>query len=105
MDRKHASGTWTLRYGFAWDQSPVKDAYRTVRLPDTDRFWASVGAQWRPGDRWSVDAGYAHLFMNSPPINIVKSQLGAPASFSSAVSGKYGDSVDILSLQLTYRFK
>ena len=101
----HASEHWTVRYGAAWDQSPVKDAYRTVRLPDDDRIWASVGAQWVPSDNWAIDAGYAHLFLNNARINQTRAQLGAPAAFSSIVAGEYDSSVDILSLQLTYRIK
>ncbi len=34
-----SSEKWTFRGGIAWDQSPVDDQNRTVRLPDDDRFW------------------------------------------------------------------
>ena len=35
-----SSEKWTFRGGVAWDQSPVNDQNRTVRLPDNDRYLA-----------------------------------------------------------------
>ena len=95
---------WTFRSGIAWDQSPVTDEFRTVRLPDGDRYWLSVGARWKPIDPLSIDAGYAHLFVDDTDINLGRQQLGAPASFSSTVVGNYENAVDILSLQVTWAF-
>ena len=37
---------WKFRAGLAYDQSPVQDAYRTSRLPDADRTWLALGAQY-----------------------------------------------------------
>ena len=43
----------TLRAGAAWDQTPTQDSNvaagfygRTVRVPDEDRVWLSVGASY-----------------------------------------------------------
>ena len=33
------SRQWTFRGGLAFDQTPVRDAERTPRLPDNDRTW------------------------------------------------------------------
>ena len=38
---------WKLRAGLAYDQTMVPDQFRTPRLPDNDRTWVSVGAQYR----------------------------------------------------------
>jgi long-chain fatty acid transport protein len=99
------SQQWTFRGGLAWDESPVQDQFRTVRLPDGDRYWASVGARWKPIDPLAVDVGYAHLFVKDADVNLNRQQLGAPASFSSTVVGSYDNAVDILSLQLTWAFR
>ncbi len=96
---------WRLRVGTAWDESPVKDAVRTVRLPDSDRYWATLGARWQPTDNMTLDAGYAHLFVKDADIAITRPQIGAPASFASTVLGSYDSSVDIVSLQLTWAFR
>jgi len=98
---------WTFRAGTAYDESPVQDAFRTVRLPDDDRVWATVGARWQPTQQLMFDAGYAHLFVHGSTINNARTQLGgAPAAaFTSVVTGDYDNSVNILSLQATYAFR
>ncbi len=55
---------WTLRFGAAYDQSPVRSsAHRSNRIPDVNRTWATAGLSYE-ADNWQVDFGYAHLFMN-----------------------------------------
>lgn len=93
---------WTLRAGLARDESPVSTGVRSVRLPDEDRRWVSVGAQWRLNGRFTLDAGYAHLFVDDAAIANTREQTGAPASFTSVVRGSYSSSVNILSAQVRY---
>jgi long-chain fatty acid transport protein len=88
---------WKLRGGVAYDQTPVSDTYRTVRIPDNDRTWLAVGASWRFTPAASLDFGYAHLFVKDASIN--KSE-----PVSGTVIGTYDNSVDIVSLGLSYRF-
>ncbi len=95
---------WTFRAGTAWDQSPVTDDVRTVRLPDNDRWWASVGTRWQPTKNLMLDAAYAHLFVRNTDIALTRQQTGAPAAFASTVLGDYDNSVNIVSLQLTWAF-
>jgi long-chain fatty acid transport protein len=99
------SEQWTFRAGTAWDESPVKDDVRTVRLPDNDRYWASIGARWQPTQSLSLDAAYAHLFVRDTDIALARPQTGAPLSFASTVIGSYDNSVNILSLQATWAFR
>jgi long-chain fatty acid transport protein len=98
------AGPWTFRGGVAWDQSPVKDEFRTVRLPDADRVWVALGARWQAAGGLFVDVGYAHLFVDDAPINLSRSQLPVAAATTSVVKGSYDSSVDILSLQVGYTF-
>ncbi|MFA6921193.1 MAG: outer membrane protein transport protein, partial [Gallionella sp.] len=65
----HYSESWTARMGVAYDQSPVADAFRTVRIPDANRTWLSVGGQYKPGKESALDFGYAHLFVSNAPLN------------------------------------
>ncbi|MFX4389023.1 outer membrane protein transport protein, partial [Acinetobacter baumannii] len=44
-----------LKFGLAWDQTPVRDTSRLPRVPDEDRVWLSVGVQWRPDATSAVD--------------------------------------------------
>lgn len=98
------SERWVLRGGLAWDESPVADEFRTVRLPDEDRIWIALGARWRPSERVSVDAGYARIFIDDPVVDLIRPQTGAPAAFTSVVRGDYDSSVGVYSVQLNWTF-
>jgi long-chain fatty acid transport protein len=102
------SEAWKFRGGLAWDQSPVKNDTRTVRLPDNDRYWLALGAQWRFTKSAAIDIGYAHLFMPNADINFTRGQtLPTGAAFpgtATTVTGSYKESVDILSLQFAWTF-
>lgn len=92
-----ASDALTLRAGVAYDQSPVRDEFRTPRIPDSDRVWLALGASYRPSESLSLDFGYAHLFIGD----------GSIAQVSSAGDTLRGDvesDVDIIGVQLNWRF-
>lgn len=101
--------SWTLKGGVAFDESPVKGANsRSVRLPDNDRTWVSLGAQVKIMQNQRLDFGYSHLFIKDADINFTKSQItgtGAPvAGTSSTVQGQYEGSVDLFSVQYNISF-
>jgi long-chain fatty acid transport protein len=97
---------WLLRAGLAYDTTPVRDTYRTPRLPDTDRVWLSIGARDAPGpaSSWWLDFGYTHIFMSDGSSNLPYA--GAPAAESArgALRGTYRNRVDILAAQVGFRF-
>ena len=88
-----------LRAGAAFDESPVPDDTRTPRLPDSDRTWLALGAQWSNGP-WTVDVGYAHLFADTVSL----AQDGGNAAASGTLIGRQRTDVDVLAGQLVYRF-
>lgn len=103
---------WTLKGGLALDQSPVKGATtRSVRLPDNDRTWVSLGAAMKIMQNGRLDMGYSHLFIKDADINFTRSQQApgfttptpAPGT-ASTVAGSYTGSVDIFSIQYTISF-
>jgi len=71
------SERFTGKVGVALDQSPVNDTNRTVRLPDNDRKWISVGGSYRPGTSSKIDFGYSHLFVSNTPIDQTRATLQA----------------------------
>ena len=87
-----------LRFGVAYDISPVKDAYRTARIPDSDRFWLSTGYSMDVSKNIRFDLSYAHLFAKEVSLNETK--IGVPV----ALTGKYSGSVDIVSTGFVYKF-
>ena len=91
---------WSLRSGVAYDQTPVNSANITPRLPDNNRTWLSIGAQYRMSSAVKVDVGYSHLFMKDASIN----QNAGNAAFYGTLTGSYRESVDILGAQLAYSF-
>jgi long-chain fatty acid transport protein len=58
----------TLRFGVAWEKSPISDEERNVLLPDSDRLWLSVGATHRLTEKITIDLGYTHIFSDDAPI-------------------------------------
>jgi long-chain fatty acid transport protein len=102
-----ANYKWTpdfmLKMGVAYDRSPVPSAtHRTVFLPDSDRYWLSLGGKYRMSKATTLDAGYAHIFMADAD-TFRNKRVGA-AGAQGIVSGSYRSSVNILSVQLTYSF-
>ncbi|HEX7953666.1 MAG TPA: outer membrane protein transport protein [Burkholderiales bacterium] len=103
---------WILKGGLAYDQSPVKGAdSRSVRLPDNDRIWVSIGAAMKIRESGKLDFGYSHLFIRNADINFTRSQQ-APGfttptpqpGTASTVLGSYTGSVDIFSVQYSLSF-
>ncbi|HQT01307.1 MAG: aromatic hydrocarbon degradation protein [Hydrogenophilales bacterium 16-64-46] len=86
-----------LRGGVAFDETPVSDQFRTARIPDQDRTWVALGAQYRLSDKSVIDFGYAHLFVKDARIEELRSTV-------LLLTGDYDASVDILSAQLTHSF-
>lgn len=89
---------WLLRAGVAYDNTPVpSDQYRTPRIPDNDRTWASLGFNWKASKTMAVDVAYSHLFV--PETSIYDAQ-----STGGILIGTYDSSVDIFSAQLVWDF-
>jgi long-chain fatty acid transport protein len=91
---------WTLRAGYAEDQTPTQNSKRTPRLPDADRQWLSVGVTWAPSEHWEINGGYTRIIADDPTINLAPS-IGT--SFSS-LNGVYSSSVNLWGLSGQYRF-
>lgn len=88
---------WKLRLGVAYDPTPVKDEFRTARIPDSDRTWLSVGARYNLSKVSSLDLGYARLFLKDA--NIQETVTGG-----GTLTGKYTSHADIISVQFNQAF-
>jgi long-chain fatty acid transport protein len=104
----HVDNAWTMRFGLAYDQSPVSDAERTPRVPDTDRTWVAIGAQYRMSKQLALDAGYAYLFVKDSSSDLCNAAqaAGNPAACAGKnnLVGTYENDVNILSVQLRYSY-
>ena len=81
----------TLRGGVAFDKTPVSSAYRNARVPDESRTWLAIGASYTVLPGVTVDAGYAHLFVQDSRIN-------EATRTGDRLQGEFRNRVDVLSV-------
>ncbi|MGY0217645.1 OmpP1/FadL family transporter [Endozoicomonadaceae bacterium StTr2] len=93
---------WALRAGYAYDNSPVGNADRSFRIPDTDRQWFTFGANYQIDNDQSIDMGYAFLKADKAKIHD-KFELGGNevAAFDGKITS---GNAHIVSLQYNYSF-
>lgn len=60
----------TLRFGLAYDQSPIDEDTRTPRIPGNDRYWVSVGAGYQPFNWLDLSLSYTHIFMADGDVDL-----------------------------------
>ena len=92
----------TFRFGGGWDESPThKPDRRTIRIPDNDRWWMSVGASYMKNN-WQFDVGYAHMIGKTGKATEDK---GAPNYHVQPTHAKYKNMQShILGVQVQYKF-
>ena len=96
------SKEWLLSLGVAYDESPVPTSTRTPRIPDSDRYWISAGAGWKPIDWLAVNLSYTHIFM---PDSKVRLTVADPNNLARGnLSANYESHIDILTLSGTITF-
>lgn len=84
-----------LRAGYMFDQSPANGDTNSPEMPDGDKNYFSVGAEYT-SDNWSLDVGYAYVkFKKSKLGKDIKAYYGR---------GTFDTDCHILSAQLTYLF-
>lgn len=96
---------WRLKAGVAYDQTPVRDASRRLTsLPDEDRTWFSVGAQWKTDKASALDVGLAYLYVPDTGIRSGEPIDPAARKLRGLVKGEYDSSVWILGAQYSMSF-
>ncbi|WP_284197808.1 OmpP1/FadL family transporter [Chitinimonas prasina] len=104
--------SWLLRAGLAYDESPVNDNNRTPSIPDMDRKWFSVGANWAVSKHSSFDLAYSYVHVGEPTINNYDNGGLAPGvcdstkntSSCATVKGRYDVYSHILGIQYNLAF-
>ena len=85
-----------LKFGIAWDRTPVADAVRSPRVPDNDRLWLSLGGQWKLGQGGHLDVGYSYLYVKDPTLSQNRN--------GTSLSGRYDASAHIVGAQYSLGF-
>jgi long-chain fatty acid transport protein len=96
----HYDDQWLFRAGYAYDQTPVNATDRTPRLPDNNRNWLTIGAQYKWTKDLAIDFGFAYIWVSDPQIN----QNEGSTAANGLIKGNYSSNVQIYSAQLTYSF-
>ena len=91
------SEAFTLRAGYAYDETPTTFATRTPRLPDEDRRWYSLGLTWDMSDKIELNAGYTRIQPDTPKIGIIDSQ-------AHVLTGKFNSDVNLFAFSGQYKF-
>jgi long-chain fatty acid transport protein len=94
---------WKLRGGVAFDKTPVRDGFRTPRLPDEDRTWLAAGAQWAVTPTTTIDLGAAYLFVKNASSNLANQDTATSPPRGSLV-GNYDANVWIVGGQVRWSF-
>ena len=91
----------TLTSGVGYDETPVQNAYRTVQLPDNDRFVIAFGGHYQYSKAMGFDLGWSHFFMRkakvAPPVQVTGNQ-------QVTTNGSVTGGADVYGAQLTWNF-
>lgn len=88
----------TLRFGYALDESPVDDKYRTLTIPDADRNWYTFGATFDLQNSSKIDVSLIYIDGDSVEVHEVSS---AGTEFNGELSST---NVYIVSIGYNYSF-
>lgn len=92
---------WKLRFGLAFDQTPVTEGTRTPRIPDSDRYWYSTGVEYKYNDKLTLNAGYSFIYAESSTVNL-KGE-GADAE-RGGLYARYKGNIHLFGLGAVYNF-
>lgn len=95
-----------LKFGIAYDRTPIQDADRSARVPDNDRLWLTLGGQYNAGKYGKFDLGYAYLHVKDPSINQNKEIRNQSGTLLGTVNlrGSYDAGAHIVGLQYSVGF-
>lgn len=95
---------WKIKVGTAFDRTPTRDSNRTTTIPDQNRTWAAVGAQYRVTSSLALDFGYAHLFFKKANINQSAPTAIGTLQGRQSFRGTSKTRADLIGMQLTWDF-
>jgi long-chain fatty acid transport protein len=88
----------TLRGGIGFDTTPTAAATRDARVPDETRKLLSVGLGYKATEHFTINASYAHIFVNRASIN---NDISATQDVLTGTSSDYGN---LFAISGVYKF-
>ena len=89
---------FTLRGGIGLDTTPTAAATRDVRVPDETRKLLSFGVGYKASEHLSINASYAHIFVNRASID------NDVSATEDTITGTYDDYGNLFALSAVYKF-
>jgi long-chain fatty acid transport protein len=89
---------FTVRGGIGFDTTPTSAPTREVRVPDETRKLASVGIGYKATEHFSINASYAHIFVNRASID------NDVSATEDAITGTSSDYGNLFALSGVYKF-
>lgn len=97
-----------LRTGIAYDQSPTDSvSTRHPALPDSDRYWLSLGANYKFDKNNSIDLAYSYVFFKDADVNYADNCNPGMTSCTGngeTTKGTYKTHLQMVGVQYNYRF-
>lgn len=93
----YATNAITLRGALGYDQTPVRETFRNVQLPDNDRYIFALGGHYQPTPRVGIDLGYTHFFVRDARVNPPPQVAGAETVIT---NGRVHASADVYGGQI-----
>ena len=94
----YVSDRFTVRGGVAVDSTPTYDDTRSPRVPDSTRKWLAFGVGYKATEKFEINAGYAHIFVNKAHIG------GVTTATGDRLVGENDDKGNLLSVSAKYAF-
>ncbi|SEN48239.1 long-chain fatty acid transport protein [Luteibacter sp. UNCMF331Sha3.1] len=94
----YVSDKFTVRGGVAVDSTPTYDDTRSPRVPDSTRKWLAFGVGYKATEKFEINAGYAHIFVNKAHIG------GVTTATGDRLVGENDDKGNLLSVSAKYAF-
>lgn len=94
----------TLRAGAMFDRTPTNPAFLSTRVPDGDRSWLSAGLSYRLSPHLTLNASYAHVFIEQQTLVRRENFLGSPGPIAVDYRLRSSGNVDMLATSVTARF-
>lgn len=90
---------YIFRLGIGYDQSPARNTYRNVQLPDADRYILAFGGHYQATKTIGLDVSYLHVFFNDVKINPTPLAMGAEVVNS---NGKVSGNANLFAAQIVW---
>lgn len=95
----HVNEEWMLRTGFGFDQTPTRNAYRNLQLPDSDRLALAFGTHYQMTSTLAVDLGWTHIFAMNTRIYNHEQTVGDQQTIT---NGSVQASADVFGMQVKW---